>query len=141
MAQSYTSLWYHLVWSTKNREPFLKKILRNKLYFHFREYCKLKEYHLDQINGVEDHVHLLIFLKPTLTISEVVRNIKTDAYYWIKENKLIGPEFGWQDGYAAFGVSEKYLDNLKKYIQNQENHHKGIIFEDEIKFLQNKISS
>ena len=132
MAHTYTSLWYHLVWSTKSREPFLSKKIRQQLFAHFYEYCKLKKYHLDQINGVEDHVHLLMSLKPTLAISDIVRNIKTDSYYWLKEQKLVSDEFGWQDGYAAFTVSERYLVNLKKYIQNQEEHHKTNAFENEL---------
>lgn len=138
MAQTYSSLWYHLVWSTKNRMPFLNKSLRVKLFGRFYEYCKLKEYHLDKINGVEDHIHLLISIKPSESISNVVRNLKTDSFYWLKENNFITDDFGGQDGYSAFTVSERYLENLKKYIQNQEKHHEIESFVDEVKKLTEK---
>ena len=136
MSHTFSSLWYHLVWSTKNRDSFLEKELRTKLFIEIKAYCKKKEYHLDQINGVEDHIHLLISLKPSVRISDVVRNIKTHSYYWLKENELSTSEFGWQDSYAVFTVSERFLKNLRSYIQNQEIHHKNSNFETEIKELE-----
>jgi putative transposase len=107
-SQSYLSLWYHLVCSTKNREPFIYKSWKWQLYDHIREFCKQKEYHLDFINGTEDHIHLLISPKPVFSLSNVVRDIKRDSYYWEKEQNLCSTHFSWQDGYGRFAAASFY---------------------------------
>lgn len=139
MAQSYISLWYHLVWSTKNREPLIQESWKWELYAHVREYCCKKEYNLDFINGTEDHVHLLISPKPIFAISNIVRDIKRDSYYWIKEQNLASNHFSWQDGYGAFSVSSSMLTQVRNYIKNQEEHHRKQTFEQEIAFFESKI--
>jgi len=107
-SQSYLSLWYHLVCSTKNREPFIDKSWKWQLYDHIRVFCKQKEYHLDIINGTEDHIHLLISPKPVFSLSNVVRDIKRDSYYWVKEQNLCSTHFSWQDGYGRFAAASFY---------------------------------
>jgi putative transposase len=140
MAQSYLAIWYHLVWSTKHREPFIDKKWKWQLYDHIREYCKTKGYHLDFINGTEDHVHLLVSPKPVFAISDVVRDIKRDSYYWIKEQKLCQNHFSWQDSYGAFTVSNSMVGQVRNYIRNQEEHHQKQTFEQEIEFFERKIN-
>ena len=93
------------------------------------------EYHLDTINGVEDHLHCLYSLQPKQTISKVVKDIKGASSHWVNANNLITEYFNWQDGYAAFSVSYKNVPFLRKYIYEQEKHHTKISFEDEIKKL------
>jgi putative transposase len=139
MPQNYTAIWFHLVWSTKNRFPFIQKSWKWELYKHIKEYCETKNYHLDHINGIEDHIHLLISPKPNFAVSDIVRNIKTDSYYWIKEKGYCADEFGWQDGYAAFTVSPSQVDIVRKYIRNQEIHHQDKTFEEEIKWFETLI--
>jgi putative transposase len=136
MGQSYISIWFHLVWSTKNREPFIQNSWKMELYAHIKEYCQQKEYHLDFINGMPDHIHLLISPKATFAISDIVRNIKTDSYYWIKENKYSTEAFGWQDGYGVFSVSPSQVQKVRNYIKNQEIHHQKHDFNDEIKWFE-----
>jgi putative transposase len=140
MAQTYHSLWYHLVWSTKNREPLIHKDWKWELYAHIQKYCKTKDYHLDFINGKEDHVHLLISIKPSFALSDIVRDIKRDSYYWIKEQQLTSSHFSWQDGYAAFTVSNSIVEKVRNYIKNQEEHHRKQGFDDEIAFFISKMS-
>ena len=135
MAHSYTSLWYHLVWSTKYRQPLLEKAWRWRLYDCIRHYCQYKGYHFDCANGVEDHVHVLVSLKPTLAISDVIRNIKTHSYFWVRENIPNQEGFGWQDGYAAFSVGERHISALRRYIYDQERHHQRLSFLEEYKRL------
>lgn len=83
MSQSYYSLWYHLVWSTKNRIPLIEKSWKWLLYNHIKEYCAIKEYHLDFINGTENHIHLLISPKPIFSISSIAPDI-------LKETAIFG---------------------------------------------------
>lgn len=136
MGQSYIAIWFHLVWSTKNRESFIHNSWKMELYKHIKEYCQKKEYHLDFINGMSDHIHLLISPKATFAISDIVRNIKTDSYYWIKENKYSTDAFGWQDGYGVFSVSPSQVGKVRNYIKNQEIHHQKYNFNDEIKWFE-----
>ena len=132
MYQSYSALWYHLVWSTKNREPLIQNEWKWQLYEHIREFCKTKEYHLDFINGTTDHLHLLISPKPVFALSDIVRDIKRDSYYFIKEQKLSERYFSWQDGYGVFTVSPNMVKKVRNYIKNQEKHHQKQTFEAEM---------
>jgi putative transposase len=136
MRQSYVSIWFHLVWSTKNRERFIQDAWKWQLYSHMKEYCKEKDYYLDFVNGMPDHVHLLISPKPTFALSDIVRNIKTNSYYWLKESRLVDDSFGWQDGYGAFSVSPSMLPQVRNYIKNQEKHHKTKTFEEEMEWFE-----
>ena len=130
-----------MVWSTKNREPYIDKSWKWQLYDHIREFCKQKEYHLDFINGTEDHIHLLISPKPVFSLSNVVRDIKRDSYYWVKEQNLCSIHFSWQDGYGAFTVSNSMLTQVRNYIKNQEEHHRKMNFEEEMLFFEKQIFS
>lgn len=135
MSRNYVSLWYHLVWGTKHRRPFLDKRWRGELYRHIQQYCRYKRYHLDCINGVDDHIHLLISIKPSITIGDVVRNIKKSSYFWVQEHIPDQEDFGWQNGYGAFSVGHRHLPALRKYIHNQEKHHQSISAEQEYQKL------
>lgn len=135
MGQSYIAIWFHLVWSTKHREPLIQDNWKWELYAHIREYYAEKCYHLDFINGMPDHVHLLISPKSTFAISDIVRNIKSDSYYWVKEQKH-AEGFGWQDGYGVFTVSPSQVHTVRNYIKNQEKYHQNNIFENEMKHFE-----
>ncbi len=126
--QKYYALWVHLVWTTKNRKPLISKELKLPLYRKIQEICKDKEYHLDFINGVEDHVHLLISLNPKFAVSDVVKNIKGISQKWARESELIEDYFEWQDGYAVISVSPSIVPKVRDYIRNQEIKHKKETF-------------
>lgn len=133
--QTFTSIWIHLVWSTKNREPLIYKHIKYKLYDQIRKISYDKGYHLDFINGIEDHVHLLISLDPKFAISDMVKNIKGLSWEWMRKKKLIEEYFSWQDGYSGFSVSPQHINKIRNYIKNQEQHHKNMDFEEELKIL------
>ena len=134
--QNYLALWYHLVWSTKNRDLLIDKAWKWELYARMKTFCKEKEYHLDFVNGVEDHVHLLISPKPKFSLSDIVRDIKRDSYYWVTDNKKCEEVFSWQDGYGALTVSPSQVKKVRNYIRKQEEHHKIHTYESEIKRFQ-----
>ena len=130
---TYTQIIYHIVFATKNRERVLDKPGRENLFRYIWGIVKNHESHLYRLNGVENHVHILTSLHPTVCLSDLVKAIKTGSSKWIKENKVF-PEFGhWQEGYGAFTHSVREKDGLIEYIKNQEEHHHREDFLDEYK--------
>ena len=130
---SWVRIWVHLVYSTKNREPYLySKEVREKVFNHIKENAKEKDIHLDTINGYHEHVHCLLLLNKESSISKEVQLIKGETSHWINLNKLIDEEFCWQDDYWAVGVSESHVEQVRKYILNQERHHRKHAFAEEI---------
>ncbi|MEO8232370.1 MAG: IS200/IS605 family transposase [Ignavibacteriota bacterium] len=122
---SWIRIWVHLVFSTKNREPYLTDSKLRKLIFqHIKENAEKKEIWLDHINGYIDHAHCLLSLGRDQSISKVAQLIKGESVYWINQNNLTTNKFIWQDDYWAVGVSESHLNSIRAYIQNQEEHHK-----------------
>ena len=116
----YVRIWLHLVWSTKNRYPFLKKAIRYKLFDHIQENAKQKGIYLDCVNGYEDHIHCLVSLSSNETVSKLLQLIKGESSFWINKQKLCTSTFQWQEEYFAVSVSESQLNRVRKYIANQE---------------------
>ncbi|MFZ4634300.1 MAG: IS200/IS605 family transposase, partial [Saprospiraceae bacterium] len=131
MGQSYHALWVHLVWATKHRAPLIVPKLKIKLYDIMRDIAREKGYHLNFINGVEDHVHLLMCLHPTVTVAEVVKNLKGISHTRVRNEALSDEYFHWQDGYAAFSVSPDRVPVIRGYIRKQERHHQRNSFDAE----------
>jgi REP element-mobilizing transposase RayT len=127
----FVKVWIHLVWSTKNREPYLTDEIRQKVFEHIRENARAKNIHLDFINGHTDHVHCLISLGTDQTIEKIMQLIKGESSFWINKNRLCRTKFEWQDEYFAVSVSESTLESVRKYIANQEEHHRKRSFDDE----------
>ncbi len=124
MANTYTQLLYHIVFSTKNRVMALDPSRRQELYQYIWGIHKNHHCHLYRIGGVEDYVHLLTHMPTTLCIADFVREIKTGSSKWIKEQAIF-PDFnGWQDGYGAFTESYRNKDELIEYIKRQEEYHR-----------------
>lgn len=132
MGHVYFKIWIHLIWSTKNRFPFLSEKIRNSVLNHILENAQKKGYYIDKINGYSEHIHLLASLNPKHSISEVVNYLKGEVSHWINFEKLTRTHFAWQQGYSAFSVSESQVDKVRKYIENQEEHHKKSSFMDEL---------
>jgi putative transposase len=139
MLQTFTALWIHVVWSTKNREALLLKNVRVVLFPKMREIALEKGYHLDFINGVEDHVHCLFSMHPKHSVSEVVKHVKGASSHWLNGQNLINGPFQWQDGFAAIWVSPSNVQQVRNYIRNQETHHQKVGFEAELETLNNLI--
>ncbi|MGM0745406.1 IS200/IS605 family transposase [Rhodohalobacter sp.] len=132
---TYTQILYQIVFSTKNRKPVLLKENREKLYKDIWGILKNKNCHLYRINGVEDHLHIITHLHPSISLSNLVKDIKLGSSNYMKENQLF-PDFdGWQEGYAAFTYTIKEKEGLIRYVQNQEEHHKKMTFKEELVVL------
>ena len=134
---SYINVYVHFVWSTKNREPFLIKDIRQEVFKHIKENAKAKNIHIDFINGYVDHVHCLVSLSDSLSIGKIAQLLKGESSFWINKNKLTTTKFEWQDEYFAIGVSDDKIQIVRDYIANQEEHHKKTTFSQEYdKFIE-----
>ncbi len=132
---TYTQLYYHIVFSTKNRQPVLTPSRREDLFRYTWGIIKNHKGHLYRINSVDDHVHILSDLHPTVCLADLVKAIKTGSAKWTKENGVF-PDFGhWQDGYGAFTQSHADKDAVIEYIKRQEQHHERASFVDEYREL------
>lgn len=130
---SWVRVWVHLVFSTKNREPYLNsRELREKVFNHIKDNAKEKDIWLDSINGYKEHIHCLISLNKEQSISKIAQLIKGESSFWINKNKLTKNKFIWQDDYWAVSVSESHIENVKKYISEQEEHHRIKTFSEEV---------
>lgn len=128
---SYIRIWIHLVFATKNREPFLTKDIRYKVQEHIVKNCNEKSIYLQSINGHLDHLHCLISLGKEQSISKISQMIKGGSSFWINQNQLATEKFMWQDDYYAVSVGQSNLERVINYIKNQEIHHTKKTFEQE----------
>ena len=131
----YTKIYLHIVWSTKDRKPLITKELKPLLLNHIIENTKTKNIFIDTLNCVNDHVHVLISLGIEQTVSKILMLIKGESSFWINKQKLIPHKFEWQDEYFAASVGYSSIENVRRYIANQEEHHKKITFADEYKMF------
>ena len=132
---SYTQILYHIVFSTKERIPCLIEQNRERLYNYIWGIIKNKKSLLYRINGVDEHIHILSSLHPTICLSDFVKEIKACSTLWIKENNIFSDFTCWQIGYGAFTCSIKEKEVIINYIKNQKEHHKNISYQDEMKNL------
>jgi REP element-mobilizing transposase RayT len=136
MSQSLSRLYLHVVFSTKNRIPFLKDAsLRKEMHSYVAGILDNIKCPALLVNGVEDHVHILCRLSRDLSVSELLEESKKQSSKWIKNREAALDDFYWQAGYGAFSVSESRLPELRNYIANQEEHHKKISYQDEFRAL------
>ena len=132
---TYTQIIYHIVFSTKNREKVLTKENRERLFKYIWGFIKNHNHHLYRINGVEDHLHILMSLHPSTALADFIRQLKISSSKFIKDNNIFPSFENWQEGYGAFTHSPNEKDDLIKYIKKQEEHHKKISFKDELLML------
>lgn len=128
---THTQILYQIVFSTKHRQKCLLKKNRNVLFRYMSGILHNKNCKNIQINGVEDHVHILMNLHPSVALADLMKEIKVSTNAFIKEKGLFPMFTGWQIGYGAFTYSNDALSNLTWYVQNQEVHHGEITFEEE----------
>ena len=135
MPQSLSAVYIHLIFSTKNRQPFLRdQDMRMKLHSQIGGISKTIGCAPILTGGVEDHVHLLARFGRTITQAEWVKELKRVSNLWMKKEFEFS-DFEWQGGYADFSVSESNLEQVKRYIANQDEHHRKIGFQDELRAL------
>src|SRR5687768_4791073 len=128
---THTQILYKIVFSTKHKEPVLEKETRPELFKYIWGILNKSNCHLYRINGVEDHLHIVTHLHPSVSLADLVKNIKIASSGFIKDNGLFKNFNGWQDGYGAFTYSVKEKNRLIEYVKNQEEHHKIVSFRDE----------
>ena len=131
MANTYTQLYIHLVFSPKNRQALIQKRWKNDLEKYITGIVQNNKHKMLSIAAMPDHIHIFIGYNVNQLIPDLVENIKTSSSAWIKENKLSRFKFDWQKGYGAFSHSRSQLDTVVKYILNQEDHHHKVTFKTE----------
>jgi REP element-mobilizing transposase RayT len=136
MANTYTQLYFHVVFAVKGRDNAISPNWKEDLYKYISGIISNHNQKLMIINGMPDHVHLLIGTKPNCNLSDLVRDIKSNSSKWINEKRLVRGKFEWQTGFSAFTVSQSVIPSVVEYIKNQEKHHKKKTFREEyIDFL------
>lgn len=135
MPNTYTNLLYHVVFSTKHRELTIKQDFQQDLYAYIGGIVRGEGGMLLEIGGMPDHVHLLIKLKPSIALSQILQHIKGNSSKWLNEEKIEQQNFHWQEGFSAFTVSESQVEHVRHYIRNQEEHHRKLSFQDELRAL------
>ena len=122
--RTFKSIYYHLVFHTKLDEPYLENLkLRKQVYHFIANKCKRHHFYLHEIGGTENHVHLLIYFPPKISISDAVKLIKGSSSYFVNQELIGDDKLYWQEGYGILTVSPRHKDIIIKYIRNQEQHH------------------
>ena len=131
MPNTYTQIHIHFVFAVKYRLGLIDKEWKEDLNKYITEITQSNNHKMLAINGMHDHIHILIGMRPTQSISDLMKEVKQSSSIWINQKKLTNIKFEWQEGYGAFSYSKSQIDNVIKYIQNQEEHHKKQTFRDE----------
>lgn len=136
MANTYSQIYIQIVFAVKGRDNLISTRWKHDLYKYITGIITNEGQKLIAINGMPDHIHILVGLKPTKALSELVRDIKANSSRFINDNKWVLGKFEWQEGFGAFSYSHSQIPNVVKYIENQEEHHKVKTFREEyLEFL------
>jgi putative transposase len=131
MAATLTNLLYHIIFSTKDREPLIRSTFREELEKYIAGIVRNEGGILLDIGGMPDHLHLVAKFKPDRSVAELVRLIKANSSRWLNEQHGASGRFAWQSGYGAFSVSQSQIGALQEYVRHQEEHHRTRSFQDE----------
>jgi REP element-mobilizing transposase RayT len=132
---SYRQHLYHLVFRPKHNLPTIRQDIVNELYSYITGIVENKNSHLYRINGIEDHLHILTDMHPSIAPVDFMRDIKVSSSIWMKNSKLFPSFKGWEDGYGSFTCSYSDINRLIEYIKNQQEHHKKVTFEEEYRMI------
>ncbi|MGH9431252.1 MAG: IS200/IS605 family transposase [Terriglobia bacterium] len=132
VAHTYTSIVIHALFSTKNREPWIDNEMKDELFAYMGGIVNKLGGHSLLVNGVADHVHMLLVQPPSLPLADLMEKVKANSSSWVKKRFPACRNFAWQIGYAAFSVSESQVEQVKKYIAGQEEHHRIVSFQEEL---------
>lgn len=138
MGHTYSNNLFHIIYSTKNRQGLLADRFRDEFHRYTTGIVKNLDCSLIRINSVIDHAHLLCKIKPSLSVSDFVNKVKTNSSRWINERFELSYKFQWQSGFSSFSVSESTCESVIQYIDNQQEHHKLVTFEEELKTFLDK---
>ena len=138
MAGTFSQIYIQYVFAVKGRESLLQKAWRDEVFKYIAGIINGKNQKSIIVNGVADHVHVFVGLKPSMCISDLVRDIKNNSSNFINDQKYLKGKFSWQEGYGAFSYAHSQIENVYQYIMNQEEHHKNKSFKEEyLNFLKN----
>ena len=138
MANSYTSIFIHIIFSTHNREPLLQSAFRERLFAYMGGIAGENKIKAISIGGTMDHVHMLTLIPASMPIAKAVQLIKGGSSKWLHENIIPLKNFAWQEGYGAFSISASQLSEVISYIDGQEEHHRIKTFQEEYLSFLNK---
>jgi REP element-mobilizing transposase RayT len=131
MADTFSQIYIHLVFSVKGRQNIIHKTWREELFRYVSGIINGRDQKLFAIGGMPDHIHILISLRPNCMVSELVNSVKTNSSKWINSKGFVKGKFYWQEGYGAFSYGQSQLDHVIQYINNQESHHLRRSFKEE----------
>jgi len=131
MAGTFSQIYIQVVFAVKGRENLIGKSWKDELHKYIAGIIKGKEQKPIIVNGMPDHIHAFIGLRPSMAISDLVRDIKNNSSNFINKMKFVRGKFSWQEGYGAFSYAHSQIDNVYKYIMNQEEHHRKKTFREE----------
>ena len=138
MANTYSQLNIHCVFAVKGRENLLDKKWREDVFKYIAGIIKNKGQKPIIVNGVSDHVHVFVGLKPSMSVSDLIRDVKNNSTNFINDKKFLKGKFSWQEGFGSFSYSHSHIENVYNYILNQEEHHRKKTFcEEYLEFLKN----
>ncbi len=136
MANTYSQIYMHVVFAVKGRKNAISKSWTEELYKYITGVVTNKNQKLMSVNGMPDHIHLLLSINPDCKLSDLVRDIKANSSRWVNEKRFSKLKFAWQHGFGAFSVSKSQVSKVAKYIENQEEHHsKKTFIQEYIEFL------
>jgi putative transposase len=138
MANTYTQIHIHLVFAVKFRACLIHPSWKDELYRYITGVIQNNNNKLLIINGMPDHLHILVGIRPSQSLSELMQHIKANSSKWINEKGFLNGKFEWQEGYGAFSYSKSQIKDVIKYIENQEEHHRQKTFIEEYKELLDK---
>ncbi len=133
MAGTFSQIYIHVVFAVKGRESLIQPHWEEELYKYITGIVRNKDQKMLAINGMPDHIHFLIGMKPSCCLSDLVREIKKSSNEFVREKRFTKFKFQWQEGYGAFSYGHSALDNVIRYINHQKEHHKKQSFRDEYK--------
>jgi putative transposase len=140
MPKSYIKIAIHAIWATKNREPIITPKIEPILHDFMRKHFEELGCPLSIVNGMPDHVHCLFYLSREHSIAQVIKHIKGSSSFYINKQELVEDTFAWQNGYAAYSVSDSVFLKVYQYIKNQKQHHLSksfdVEFEDFVKLVE-----
>ncbi len=131
MANTYTEIHIQTVFAVQNRESLIRNTFKDELYKYITGIIQNNEHKVLQINGMPDHIHILFGMRPSQSLSDLMKQVKQDSSKWINNKGFVNGKFSWQAGYGAFSYAKTQLPGVIRYIQNQEEHHKTLTFQEE----------
>jgi REP element-mobilizing transposase RayT len=131
MANTYTKIHIQAVFAVRNRQSLISAIWKDELYKYMTGIIQNHDHKVLQINGMPDHIHILFGMRPTQSLSDLIKQLKQDSSKWINQKDFVNGKFSWQAGYGAFSYSKNDIPEVTNYIKNQEEHHKSKSFNEE----------